>query len=101
MSSMLTAPAAMPPIRQETFAAAPEPQGPPGRTPREQVRQPGAVGEGHQRGQAGVRQQVRVIEHGTRFIKTVRQSHLQGVLSNWLLEASNTPIIPGQGAPFH
>ena len=31
----------------------------------------------------------------------MRQSHLRGVLSGWLLEASNTPIIPGQRTPFH
>jgi hypothetical protein len=30
----------------------------------------------------------------------MQQSHLQGVLSNRELEASDTPILPGQRAPF-
>ena len=56
--------------------------GPAGPHAGEQVRQPGAPGKGHQRGQAGVRQQVRVIEHGTCFPAAMRQLHLRGVLSN-------------------
>ena len=32
--------------------------------------------------------------------EAMQQSHLQGVLSNRVLEASDTPILPGQRAPF-
>jgi hypothetical protein len=31
----------------------------------------------------------------------MQQSHLLGVLSNWLLKASDTPIIPGQRTPLY
>ena len=41
--------------------------GPAGPHARQQFRQPGALGEGRQRGQAGVREQVRVIEHRARI----------------------------------
>jgi hypothetical protein len=75
--------------------------GPGGPHAREQIRQSRAAGEGHQRGEAGVRQQVRVIEYGARFIKAVRQSHLSGALSARVVEASATPILPGQRALFH
>jgi hypothetical protein len=30
----------------------------------------------------------------------MQQSHLTGAPSNQTLEASTTPIVPGQGAPF-
>ena len=46
-------------------------------------------------------EQVRVIEHGTRSRRAMQQLHLAGVLSAGPMEASVTPIIPGQRAPFH
>ncbi len=67
---------------------------------RDQVRQARALGEGHHRDQASVRHEVRVVERCARPRDAMQQSHLQGVLSNQELEASTTPILPGQRAPF-
>ena len=54
MSSMLSAPAAMPATRHIAFAAAFAPQGPAGRAPASRPGQPGAAGERQERGQARV-----------------------------------------------
>ena len=68
---------------------------------RDQAAQAGAPGQGHHRDQPGVRHEIRVIERRARPREAMQQSHLQGVLSNRVLEASATPIIPGQRAPFY
>ena len=49
---------------------------------RGQVVQPGTLGEGGQRDQAGVRHQVRVVKRRARFRERMQQSHLRGVLSD-------------------
>jgi hypothetical protein len=49
---------------------------------RGQVRQPGALGEGHDRDQPGVRREIRVIEGCMRLREAMKQSHLTGALSN-------------------
>ena len=67
---------------------------------RDQLAEPGALRQGHHRDQPGVRHEIRVIERCVRLREAMQQSHLQGVLSNRELEASATPIIPGQRAPF-
>ena len=76
-------PAAMPPIRHATFGRRVR-----RRTARRAARPPAdpAARRGRRGPSAGPgrrAEQVRVIEHGTRFTKAVRQSHLRGVLSNW------------------
>ena len=53
---------------------------------RDQVRQAGALRQGHHRDQPGVRHEVRVIEGRVRLREAMQQSHLQGVLSNRELE---------------
>jgi hypothetical protein len=58
-----------------------------GRRAGQQARQPGAVGEREERGQAGVHQQVRIIEHGARPPRGMQQLHLRGVLSKGPVEA--------------
>jgi hypothetical protein len=58
---------------------------------RDQVRQAGALGEDHHRDQPGVRHEIRVIERGARPREGMQQLHLQGVLSNRVLEASQLP----------
>ncbi len=84
-----------------TFRRAFTPQSPAGRTcsatssPR-----PGALREGHHRDEPGVRHQMRVIERRDGLRQGVQQSHLRGVLSNRVMEASDTPILPAQRAPF-
>jgi hypothetical protein len=67
---------------------------------RDQARQPGAPGERHHRDQPGVRHEIRVIELSADPRQRMQQLHLQGVLSNRELEASTTPILPAQRAPF-
>ena len=67
---------------------------------RDQVAEPGALRQGHHRDQPGVRHEIRVVERCVRLRQAMQQSHLQGVLSNRVLEASDTPILPGQRAPF-
>jgi hypothetical protein len=54
---------------------------------RDQFLQAGPLGEGHYRDQASMRHEVRVVERCARPRKAMRQSHLQGVLSNRELEA--------------
>ena len=67
---------------------------------RDQIAEPGALRQGHHRDQPGVRHEIRVVERCVRLRQAMQQSHLQGVLSNRVLEASETPILPGQRAPF-
>ena len=88
MSSMLSAPAAMPATRQPTFRSRVHPAlaaGPD--VLREQSRQAGALGEGHHRDQAAVRHEIRVIERCPGPARAMRQSHLRGVLSDLVAEA--------------
>jgi len=66
MSSIESAPAAMPATRQPSFSGAFAPHSPPGRT--RSARSPAQAGplrEGHHGHQAAVRHEVRVIERGT------------------------------------
>ena len=67
---------------------------------RDQVRQPGALRQGHHRHQPGVRHEIRVIERCARLREAMQQSHLPGALSSSATEASATPIVPAQRAPF-
>ena len=102
MSSMLSAPAAIPATRHGTFRCALTPHSLPGRTssaaswPRS-----GALRQGHHRDQPGVRHEIRVIERCARACEAMQQSHLQGVLSNRVLEASDTPHSPRSEGTFH
>jgi hypothetical protein len=66
----------------------------------DQAGQPGPLGQGHHRHQPGPRHEVRVIEGCMRPGQAMQQLHLQGVLSNRMLEALDTPIFPVQRAPF-
>ena len=67
---------------------------------RDQAAQPGPLRQGHHRDQPGPRHEIRVIERCVRPGQAMQQSHLQGVLSNRATEASDTPIVPVQRAPF-
>jgi hypothetical protein len=67
---------------------------------RDEARQPGTPGERHHRDQPGVRHEIRLIELSGDPRQRMQQLHLQGVLSNLELEASTTPILPAQRAPF-
>jgi hypothetical protein len=67
---------------------------------RDQLAEAGALREGHHRDQAGVRHEMRVIERRGGLRQGMQQSHLRGVLSNRVMEASDTPILPAQRAPF-
>ena len=67
---------------------------------RDQIRQPGTLRERHHRHQPGVRHQIRVIKGCLRPGQAMQQSHLTGALSNSATEASDTPIVPVQRAPF-
>lgn len=49
---------------------------------RDQVGQPGALGKGHDRGQARVRHEIWIVERCARLCQATQQSHLQGVLPN-------------------
>jgi hypothetical protein len=60
----------------------------------------GCAEEGHHRDQAGGRHEIRVVERRAGLRQAMQQLHLQDALSNRVLEASTTPIIPGQRAPF-
>ncbi len=67
MSSMLSAPAAIPATRHVTFSCALTPHSPPGRTCTvNPARQPGAVRQGHHRDQPGPRHEIRVIKRCVR-----------------------------------
>ncbi len=68
--------------------------------PRDQLAEPGALGQRHDRDQPGMRHEIRVIKGRVRPREAMQQSHLTGVLSGGLLEASDTPIVPVQRAPF-
>jgi len=87
MSSMQPAPAAMPSTRHTAFVTGPGPAGAAGPHPGQQPRQSRTIGEGQERRQAGVGQQVRVIEHGARPREAVQQSRMRGVLSDGPMEA--------------
>ena len=65
-----------------------------------QVAQARALGQGHHRHQAGPRHEIRVIKRCADLRQAVQQSHLRGALSARDLEASVTPIVPVQRAPF-
>jgi hypothetical protein len=65
-----------------------------------QISQPGPLCQSHHRDQPGPRHEIRVIKRCVRPGQAMQQSHLQGVLSNKTTEASDTPIVPGQRAPF-
>jgi hypothetical protein len=67
---------------------------------RDQACQPGPLRQGHHRDQPGPRHETRVIKRCVRPGQAMQQSHLQGVLSNETAEASDTPIVPVQRAPF-
>ena len=101
MSSTESAPAAIPATRHGIFRSAFTPRSPPGRTcSRDQAAEPGPVREGHDRDQPGVRHEIRVVERCVRLRLVMQQSQLTGVLSNRVLEASDTLIVPVQRAPF-
>jgi hypothetical protein len=46
------------------------------------------------------RHEMRVIERRDGLRQGMQQSHLRGVHSKWVMEASDTPILPAQMAPF-
>ena len=58
------------------------------------------LGQRHHRHQARPRHEIRVIERHVDLGNLMQQSHLSGAPSGQLMEASATPIVPGQGAPF-
>src|SRR5260221_539830 len=60
--------------------------------------EPGPLGQRHDRDQPGPRHDIRVIKTRTGLQRIMRQSHLAGALSIPALEASLTPIVPGQRA---
>jgi hypothetical protein len=62
--------------------------------------QAGPLGQGHHRDQARPRHEIRVIKRRVDLGQLMQQSHLTGAPSNQVMEASLTPIVPGQGAPF-
>jgi hypothetical protein len=66
----------------------------------DQISEPGALRQSHERDQPRPRHQMRVIERCVRPRQDMQQSHLTGAPSNQAPEASTTPIVPGQGAPF-
>jgi hypothetical protein len=68
--------------------------------PGHQVTQAGPLGQSHHRDHARLRHQIRVIKRRVDLRQIMQQSHLRGVLSAWDLEASATPIVPVQRAPF-
>lgn len=63
----------------------------------DQVVQPGALGEGHDGDQPGVRHQMRVIERRAGLPRAMQQSHVKGVLSAryWKLRNSHSPSSEG------
>ena len=64
---------------------------------RDQLAETGALRQGHHRDQPGVRHEIRVIERCARPCEAMQQSHLQGVLSNRVLEASELPFSQVRG----
>jgi len=101
MSSMLSAPAAIPATRQPAFSSAFTPafRADPD-VLSDQAGQPGALRQGHHRDQPGPRHEIRVVKRCVRPGQVMQQSHLQGVLSSRVPEALDTPIVPVQRAPF-
>ena len=68
---------------------------------RGQVVQPGALGEGDQRDQAGVRHEIRVVERCARLRQAMQQSHLRGVLSDWVDGSVRYSHRPSSEGTFH
>ena len=101
MSSMLSAPAAMPRDQARDLRGRVDAARPAGPHARQQIRQPGAVGEGHQRGQA--RRAPAGSGHRTRhaFSRGCETIALARCPLEWADGSVGTPIIPGQRAPFH
>ena len=66
----------------------------------DQARQATALRQRHDRDQARPRHEIRVIKRRVRLQQIMRQSHLRGVLSAAVMEASVTPIVPAKRAPF-
>ena len=58
------------------------------------------LGQRHHRHQARPRHEIRVIKRRVDLGQLMQQSHLTGAPSDQVMEASATPIVPGQGAPF-
>ena len=99
--AMLSAPAAIAATRHATCRCAFTPHSPPGgRAPRPRSPSPARSARAITGTKPGVRHEIRVVERYVRLRQAMQQSHLQGVLSNGELEASDTPILPGQRAPF-
>ena len=99
--SSLSAPAAMPATRHPTFRCALTPHGPPGRTCSVSRSVSTARSASAITGTSpGPRHEIRVIERCVCPGQAMQQSHLQGVLSNETAEASDTPIVSVQRAPF-
>ena len=83
MSSMLSAPAAIPATRHGTFTCAFTPHRRPGRTwPATRPAQPSLLCQRHHWHQARPRHQVRVIERRVCLRQVMQQSHLTGAPSN-------------------
>jgi hypothetical protein len=68
---------------------------------RDQIRQPGPLGQRHHRDQPGVRHQMRVIERRVDLRELMQQLHVRGVLSSPTTVASATPIVAAQRALSH
>ena len=101
MSSIESAPAAIPATRHGTFSCALTPHSPPGRTcSATRSASPARCASAITGTRPGVRHQIRVIERCVRPGQAMQQSHLTGALSNSATEASDTPIVPVQRAPF-
>ena len=66
----------------------------------DQISKPGPLRQAHERDQSRPRHEARIVEGCVRPGQAMQQSHLQGVLSNRVLEALDTPIVPVQRAPF-
>src|SRR5262249_141577 len=65
-----------------------------------QISQARPLSHSHRRDQPGPRHQMRVIKRRGDLRQLMQQSHLTGAPSGQVVEASATPIVPGQGAPF-
>jgi hypothetical protein len=98
MSSMLSAAMAMPATSHGTFRDAFTHPGTGRRPdmPHHQLTQAQSLRQGHYRDQARPRHEVRVIEECACSRQGMQQSHSQGLLSNRVLEALDTPIVPVQ-----
>jgi hypothetical protein len=65
-----------------------------------QFMQSGALGEGQERHEAGVGDEVRVVESHARFRERMQQLHLEGVLSALVTVASQLPSSQARGHFF-